>query len=257
MIAPSPTPMVSYRHSEHADADLRAIIAELSARPDVVDVCELGAGANPSLSLHTASENDIRLWLLDISAHELAKAPDGYQTIVQDLCSAAFEHEARFDLVFSRMLLEHLPDAAQFHSNVHRALRPGGYAVHLFPTLWAPHFAVNKIAPEALSDRLLRVIDPGRDYDGRQGKFPAYYDHCRGPSTRQLAFLASLGFEIVEYRGYFGARGYYDRIGLGAAEERLARAMVKRPHPSLTSYAVALLRSTPLPSPACADSRPR
>src|ERR1700721_1406514 len=53
-----------------------------------------------------------------------------------------------YDLVFSKMLCEHLPDARTFHANCLRLLRPGARAVHFFPTLYTLPFVANRLIPE-------------------------------------------------------------------------------------------------------------
>lgn len=41
---------------------------------------------------------------------------------------------ASFDTVFSSNVMEHIPQQAQIHSEIHRVLRPGGKVVHVMPT---------------------------------------------------------------------------------------------------------------------------
>ena len=96
-----------------------------------------------------------------------------------------------------------------FHRNVLSLLSDNGTAVHLFRTLFAPAFIVPLLLPAAVTRWMLtKVLGPRRDDQGLEGRFPAYYRWCRGPSTRQLRRLRRLGYEVLDYRGYCGTPGY-------------------------------------------------
>ncbi len=226
-----------YESGAAYDAALRGA---LQARPKA-RVCDVGAGANPSFPIEYAQESGARITLLDISRVELDKAPAGFEAIVADVADPNLALTDSFDVVCSRMLAEHVRNATAFHANVRRLLRPGGVAVHYFPTLWTLPFIVNVVTPEPLARVILQVVRPRKD-PWRQGKFPAYYRMCRGPSQRQLRRLDALGFDVLEYHAFFG-HGYYERFPpLQALVERWSRMLVRRPVPWLTSYAVVVLR---------------
>jgi SAM-dependent methyltransferase len=136
-------------------------------------VCELGGGARPALELEFLQRNGLECLVVDIAAPELDKAPDGYATLVGDVSSSSFstgEHDGQYDVVFSRVLAEHVTDARQFHTNVHRLLRPGGIAMHFFPTLWWPPFVVNRVLPESAAEWILLKVEPWRVKSGKSGK---------------------------------------------------------------------------------------
>jgi SAM-dependent methyltransferase len=208
-------------------------------------VLELGGGANPVLPLDFVERHGIEYTVLDISEAELAKAPAGYRKICCDIGSPHMEfggHDAGYDIVFSKMLAEHVKNGEQMHRNVFRLLAPGGRAVHYFPTLYAPPFVVNRIFPEALGDRLLQWLEPGREKEGKKGKFPAYYSWCRGPTKHQLRRLRGLGYDIEEYIGFFGHNVYYKRIPIVRDVHRgISGWLVAHPIPSLTSSAYVVL----------------
>jgi SAM-dependent methyltransferase len=235
--------MIDYAVWEQAWADLPATVGRLAARPDVTRVCDLGGGANPILDLGFIAEHGLAYEVVDASAEELAKTPAGYATVLADATDPALaRQQGPYDLVASAFIAEHIADPAGFHATVRALLRPGGFAVHVFPTLYEPAFVLNLLVPEGVADRTLRRVQSGREPHGIHGKFPAYYRWCRGPSRRQLARLRAAGFELVEYTGYFG-HGYFRRIApLDRLEQRLAEALVRRPLPALTSYARVVLR---------------
>jgi SAM-dependent methyltransferase len=209
-------------------------------------VCELGGGARPALDLEFLNRKGLECLVVDISEPELRKAPPGYATLVGDVSSPDFEtgeHDGQYDLVFSRVLAEHVGDARQFHLNVHSLLRPGGTAMHFFPTLWWPPFVVNRILPESLAEKILLRIEPWRERSGTRGKFPAYYHWCFGPTGRQIERFASVGFGVERCVLYFGENSHAPGPVLGALNDRWARFMVRRPNYNFTSYATYILRA--------------
>jgi hypothetical protein len=209
-------------------------------------VCELGGGARPALTPDFLAQNGLQCLVVDILESELQKAPSGYATLVGDVSSQDFstgEHDGQYDLVFSRVLAEHVDDARQFHTNVRRLLKPGGIAMHFHPTLWWPPFIANRLLPESLAERILLKIEPWREPSGRSGKFPAYYHWCFGPTKRQVARYAGVGFEVERCVAYFGE----DSHAPGALLKRLNRAwaqfMSSHPNYNFTSYATYVLRA--------------
>jgi SAM-dependent methyltransferase len=218
------------------DATLKGLIESNNCR----SICEVGGGANPALPLEYVTARRLKYYLLDIAPGELAKAPPGYEKIVADISGETVPTGGPFDLVFSKMLAEHVRDARRFHRNVYELLRPGGVAFHFFPTLYALPLLANRLLPERLSafaQRLFSPRDPVRD-----AKFPAYYRWCRGPTKAQIRRFENLGYLVEEYDGYFG-HGYYDRVPFVRSLHRLlVAALVRFPVPWFTSVAYLILR---------------
>ena len=205
-------------------------------------MCELGGGANPIIPLDLIAERGLEHEIVDISAAELAKAPEGYRTVQADATSPDFAARGAYDLIVTAFLAEHVRDSRAFHSTVHSALRPGGLAFHVFPTLYEPTFFANLILPERLTDPLLQRIQPGREPEGVKGKFRAYYRWCRGPTRRQIRRFERVGFEVVDYVGYFG-HGYFEKLRpLDRVEQAVSRALTLHPVAALTSYGTVVLR---------------
>jgi SAM-dependent methyltransferase len=209
-------------------------------------VADIGGGANPILTPAFLEAHGVRHTLMDISDRELQLAPAHYDKVCADICSepGVFLDALggrTFDLIFSHMFLEHIADPSSAHRNLLSALRPGGYAVHMYPTPNSLPFAVNRLVPDALATVLLRLVDPKRDLKGRKGKFPAFYAMCAPPSRAFHDELASLGYEVDQHIGYVG-HDYYERFPvLSVIEKRLRGALVRRRIP-LTSYALLVLR---------------
>ncbi len=68
-----------------------------------------------------------------------------FRDIQTDPYRLPFDDET-FDLVLSTSVLEHAANKEQCFREIHRVLRPGGYAMHLFPSKWhlptEPHIHV-------------------------------------------------------------------------------------------------------------------
>ena len=209
-------------------------------------VCELGGGARPALELDFLRAHGLECLVVDVSDSELRKAPDGYRTLLGDVSSPAFhtgEHDGSYDLVFSRVLAEHVVDARQFHLNVRELLRPGGLAMHFFPTLWWPPFVANRVLPEGLAERILLRLEPWRERSGVRGKFPAYYHWCFGPTGRQLQRFASVGFTVERCVAYFGESSHAPGQLLKKVNSLWTDAMLRHPNYHFTSYAGYTLRA--------------
>lgn len=204
--------------------------------------CELGGGARPAVQLARIRELGLDYTVTDVSEQELSRTPEGYRVFAGSALDGPRTRElvARhgpFDVVLSRWTAEHLQDGRAFHANVYDMLRPGGTAVHAFPTLYALPFVFNRVMDNRSTERIVSLVKPRRT-----GKFPAYYSWCRGPTRRQLARLESLGFEIERYVGFFG-HSYYRRIPpLHAIHQRFAAWEIEHPQPLITTSALAVLR---------------
>lgn len=208
---------------------------------DVHKLCEVGGGCNPAVGVDFINQHNIKYTLLDISPEELAKAPEGYSKVIADVCERQSLPAEKYDFIFTKMLAEHVSDGKKFHENVFQLLEPGGYAFHFFPTLFALPFAVNRVIPERLSERILEKIAPRDKVYLR--KFPAYYSWCYGPTKKQISRFHDIGYEIITYDGLFGAEGYYRRLPFGVqVSKAVAKFLIRNPIPQLTAFSLILLR---------------
>lgn len=213
----------------------RDYVAELAGSADAI--CEVGAGAGPLLPPNAAA----RYVATDISAAELAKAPKGYETAVIDACHEPLIVRDGFDLVFSYMVAEHIVDPASFHQNIRLMLKPGGLAVHAFPTLYAMPFLINRVTPERVTEAVVVALDPHRARGGIHEKFPAFYRWCRGPSTAQIRRFESLGYGVVQSAGFFG-NAYLAKTPFQRLVNAYADVRVRHPAPHATAFAWVVLR---------------
>jgi SAM-dependent methyltransferase len=204
-------------------------------------ILEIGSGANPTLPSNVIADTNLYYVANDADPEELNKADPAFRRWVGDVSDGVPEEMAgNFDLVFSRMVNEHIEDGRNYHANIHRLLAPGGISAHCFSTLYSLPFVTNRLLPERIGDSILHMFDP-RDRVKR-GKFRAYYSWSRGPSRRMISRFESLGFEVVNYVGYFG-HGYYWRWPIIHRLELIkSRALVARPIPALCSFAMLIAR---------------
>ncbi len=127
---------ISYGTYKEAWDGFDSFLTNLISKNHIKKICDVGGGANPVLSADYIKEINIDYYLLDISQDELNKAPENYNKILADIASPHFQLNTKFDLVFSKMLAEHITDPEQFHKNILSCLAKNGLAVHYFPTLY-------------------------------------------------------------------------------------------------------------------------
>ncbi|MGN6517679.1 MAG: class I SAM-dependent methyltransferase [Rhizomicrobium sp.] len=209
-------------------------------------VADIGGGANPVLPREFIEQQNVDYAVIDISADELAKAPAAYKKFCVDIAARAeiFDEALdgkRFDLIFSHMVLEHVRDAKAAHRNILNALRPGGVAIHMFPTANNIPLFLNRLLPEWLTHAAVRIMQPDRDVEGHQVKFPAYYRLCNAPSSRTKRKFAALGFEVERHSGYIG-HSYYAVLPLLRRAEMAMRPILANAGIPMTSTALLILR---------------
>jgi SAM-dependent methyltransferase len=234
---------IDYGYSDDAWTGIDSFLRDLVVQRGCKVVCDIGGGANPALPLDFLNAHKVECLVYDISASELAKAPAGYTKVTGDITrDVPAAQVGRCDLVFSKMLAEHVRDAEAFHKNIHRLLRPGGLSFHFFPTLFTLPFVANRLLPERLAYAILNLLQSGREKHGKLAKFPAYYKWCRGPLQSQFRRFEGCGFRVLKYVGFFGHPPYYSKLPLVRDIHRLnCRWLVKHPIPAITSFAWVIL----------------
>lgn len=223
---------------EKAEALLRQAIEKW--QPGTV--LELGSGANPTLNHTDVGRYGLRYITSDRDPTELAKADVAFETRCVDLVeSAPADLLGRCDLIFSRMVNEHVQDGQRYHANILALLSPGGVAIHAFSTLYTLPFITNRMAPSRAGDALFNFFAP-RDRH-QNNKFRAYYSWSRGPLQSAIKRFRALGYDIIAYDGYFGHLYYRDRMPLLHWLEQIkTRILLRFPFPLLCSYAVVVVR---------------
>lgn len=232
---------ILYGSSVEGWQSYKSLLENLIDHYELKKLCDLGGGVNPVLTSDFISSRSLDYTILDVSENELSKAPDQYKKLAQDIMANDLSITEKFDLVFTKMLAEHVKDGELLHRNVYSLLNPGGFAVHFFPTLYALPFFVNRLLPETFASSLLDFFASRDKY--QQAKFPAYYSWCRGPTKKMAERFSGIGYEIVEYRGFFGHEGYYKKLPwVQKLHKFLSSYFLRHPSPHFTSYAWVILK---------------
>jgi SAM-dependent methyltransferase len=121
---------------------------------------------------------------LDLSSAELRRAPAGsYDEMhVADACEHVPGLDARFDVVLSFQVLEHVRPLDDVVANVRRYLRPGGRFVAQFSGTFSLFGIINKVIPQKVGLLALEKLLQ-RDPDT---VFPAHYHHCYDAALRKM-----------------------------------------------------------------------
>lgn len=207
-----------------------------------IRLLEVGGGRGPQLTPAQAEDLGVVLTVNDIDARELSLAPAGFATarfdIAGDVDPGLF---GKFDLIFSRMVFEHVKDAPRAWRNIRALLAPGGVALAFHPTLYSPPFVLNWLMPEGVSARLLKRFFPWR-HDGDYPKFPARYEMCFAAASRVAPALRDAGFSEVLIAPFFGHRYLRSVPVVREVEGALHVLAERRDWRALASYAYTLAR---------------
>lgn len=232
------------RHTEQAWTGLKPTLEGLIRRTGSAKVLEIGSGRHPFFSPEEAERLGFGLVVNDIDAEELSHAPGAFERMIFDIArdiDPDIIELGGFDLIFSRMVFEHVRDARKAWSNVHALLAPGGVSFAFVPTLWSPPFLANLLLPEALTAPLVRMLDSTRN-QAEIPKFPAYYRACRASEASLRPFLTGLGFREVSVVPFFGTP-YLPRIPVIRHLAHALDAMAeRRDWRALASYAYIVAR---------------
>jgi len=223
----------------------RTTILALSQGLGLHHLCEIGGGRDPLFSPDEVKQLGLELTINDISPVELANAPAGLHTACFDIAgdiAAAGMKGNQFDLMFSRMVFEHVHNVEQAWKNIHTLLTPGGVALAFFPTLYSLPFVLNKLMPEQLSRAILKVFYPARRDDGDDPKFPALYDHCFGDDESQNAMLSPIGFREVLVVPFWGHEYFARMPGIREVDGAFNAFAAKQDWRKATSHAYVLVR---------------
>jgi SAM-dependent methyltransferase len=214
-------------------------ILSLCADFGLRDALEIGGGRSPLFDPAEFEAVGSTYHINDIEQGELDLAPDSIpveRRICFDIAAPDLVPQRTYDLVYSKSVFEHVRGTAQAWVNTYRLLRPGGIALHFFPTLYCPPFVANRVLPESISRRILSST-PGFEYK----KFPALYDGCRS-TLRQQRRIEAVGFSEVSLRPFWG-HAYFNRIPvLRSCEDWLTQQAAGRGVRSYSSYCYALAR---------------
>jgi 2-polyprenyl-6-hydroxyphenyl methylase/3-demethylubiquinone-9 3-methyltransferase len=163
-------------------------------------VLDVGGGRAPCVDVATVRRLDLHVTGFDVSAGELASAPQGSYNAMIVGDAGGQPISGCYDLIFSRTVLEHVADPRAALSNLAAALAEGGVMAHFVPCRNAPFAVLNRLLGERFSQRLLWSVYP--ETKGIAG-FPAYYRDC--VPSRMAAACRDVGLEVVETEPYFAS----------------------------------------------------
>lgn len=203
------------RSSDWAWANFQRVLRDLAAALPARAMLEIGGGRFPLFTQDEIAGMGVAYTVNDISQSELDRAPPYVSKARFDIAThdtaevVAFAE--RYDLVFSKMVFEHVRDARQAYANIKTILRPGGVALNFHPVLYALPFVVNRLLPEQWTRSLLKAVFRRRNDDDIP-KFPAYYDLC-AVTPRTAKALAEIGFARAMHIPFYG-HGYFAKFPL-------------------------------------------
>jgi len=232
---------IKFARGQNAWKDFNDGIHQLILANDLKDIAEIGGGANPLLALDFVERQKLLYHVIDISPGELLKANGQYHKVVLDLEQGDIQVSAKYDFIFSQLTLEHIKDIETFYANVHRLLKPGGYACFFFACITTLPTLSNYVLPDFISSKILLLIQPFRKNE-KHGKFRAYYKWCFGPTPGNIRRIENSGFKVVSYTGYFGHSYYHRSRFLDSMEKVKTDFLLKHTNPYLCNYACVFLK---------------
>lgn len=205
---------------------------------------EIGGGRDPLFTPYEAAALDVELTINDISQEELDAGPAEFSKVCFDISGNLAETKVKrgaYDLAFSRMVFEHVKDGRRAWRNLNEILAPGGVAIAFVPTLYALPYLANIVIPEAVSQKIVKLLYPHRT-DDEDPKFPAHYDWTYGSERKLKPMLESVGFrEAIVVPFYY--HDYFEKIPVVREIDNLAnRIAAARDWRFLTSYAYIAAR---------------
>jgi SAM-dependent methyltransferase len=196
--------------TQQAFSSYRPLVLALANQFTNPRLLEVGGGRAPLLENKDVLDLGGTYTINDIDAAELALAPASSSHLLGDIADPQLVvDEEAYDLVFSRMVFEHVRNPEMGYRNISRLLAPGGVVVTFIPTLHALPFIVNWLLPEQLGAKILLRLSPNR-HKGHTPKFPAFYHWCTA-TERTRRKIQATGFKKVQIVPFY-RHGYYARV---------------------------------------------
>lgn len=190
---------------------------------------EVGGGRDPLFKPDELKALGIEMTVNDISQTELDVLPAGYRKACFDVAgdiSAVANLRGHFDLAFSRMVFEHVADGQRAWANLYEMLAPGGVALAFVPTLYSVPFVINKLLPDDVAAKIVKLIYPNRT-DDADPVFPARYSWTVASEHTMQPMLRGIGYREAVVLPFYG-HGYYERFPLVRDIHTRFTAMAKK-----------------------------
>ena len=232
-------------HSQWAWENYGNAVMAMAQEFGLKRLCEIGGGRDPFFPLADVQARGLDYTINDISADELAAAPHGYRKARFNIAGDLSEPDAQgaqYDMMFSRMVFEHVDGVPRAWANMHKLLAPGGIGFAYFPALYAWPFLINKMIPESVSTRIVHALYPHRRDGAGDPKFPALYDHCVAREQKLRPMLEAAGFRDIYVRPFWW-HGYLKNVPvLGTIDDAMNRVCASLDITTLATYAWVMVR---------------
>lgn len=218
------------------------LIREIIGSLPVKSIVEIGGGRAPSFDKTEIEAMGADYTSNDISARELSLAPSWVGKALFDIQTSNLAdidpYLNKYDLVFSKMVMEHVADYERAYQNIYKILRVGGISVAFHPVLYSLPFVLNRLLPGTASDLILRKFFPNRNDSGTP-KFPAVYSGCRISAVVRNN-IKKLGFREVWQVPFYG-HNYYSRLPVvREVHAKLDKLIMKRRITPLATFAYTI-----------------
>ena len=197
-------------------------------------VLEIGGGAHPSIN----ERNGLNYHVVDPDQKELSKLPADIIQIGGNVQSMSLNQT--FDLIISKMVLEHVPDPDEFHKKVSQLLTPNGRAIHFFACRHSLPAFVNRFLPEKFGEALLKILK-NRQLDDSP-KYEAYYRRTLGHTKAQLTYFQKMGFGIEVYYSFVGHKYFKNFPLIKLLERAYTSFLSKMEWKRLSTVALVVLK---------------
>lgn len=107
------------------------------------------------------------------------------------------------DLIFSKYLLEHVPNNYRTFENIEKWLSPGGISAHVFPLGYHPFSLSNRLVGNRIAKWLIPILRPGTE---AITGYPAYYHLCNSFALSKLKRESKFKYEV---KYFYGAEDYF------------------------------------------------
>jgi SAM-dependent methyltransferase len=199
-----------------------------------MQVLEIGGGAHPSIE----DRSQITYTIVDPDSKELDKSPD--DVIKLNLLLEEMKSEKQYDLIVTKMVLEHVEQPDLFHTKIFEILKPNGKAIHFFACRHSIPTFVNRLLPEVISDGLLRVLQNRNTAE--HPKYPAFYKKTKGHTNSQVTYFQNKGFQVLKYNSFVGHKYFKSIPILKHFEAVYTRLLVGLKLKSLATVALIILK---------------
>lgn len=170
-------------------------------------IADLGGGKGCSFAKYKDPNCQTTIIAVDVDEQELKLNREVDATKLIDLNAPLPFQDGEVDMVTSRWVMEHIEDMDRFMLETHRILKPGGYAIHLCASRFAPFALINRVIPHTLAQKVLEFLGQ-RGFPAYQNSgFATYYQKCYFSAFQSL--LPDHEFEIVDIQVNYYQLNYF------------------------------------------------